>query len=198
MKLAAVGAIAFAALVPVAASAGSLYPAGVAPSGHILRLGPDLRASQVGDLVHVVFNFSAANTNTQKVADGKSFSGNIGNATGIGTFGLGFMRLPNGLSGSSSYTNSQSAQGVSTFTSDMMAQVVGVLPSGALEISGDQALVVNGQKQVLHVTGIVRPEDIDSTDSVLSTRVADVQATFSGDYQSPHEGILKRILDWLF
>ena len=189
---------ALAAMLPIGASAGSLYQTTVAPTGGILRLGPDHRASQVGDLVHVIFNFATANSNTQKVNNGKSFSGNVGSATGIGTFGFGFLRLPNGLSGSSSYTNAQSAQGASSFSSDMMAQVIGVLPSGALEIAGDQGLIVNGQKQVLHVTGIVRPEDIDSTDSVLSTRVADVQANFSGDYQSPHEGILKRILNWLF
>jgi flagellar L-ring protein precursor FlgH len=80
----------------------------------------------------------------------------------------------------------------------MEAQVTDILPSGALRLAGDQLLSVNGQKQTLHVTGIVRPEDIDSTDTVLSSRVANVQAEFSGNFQEKHKGLVQKILDFLF
>jgi flagellar L-ring protein precursor FlgH len=80
----------------------------------------------------------------------------------------------------------------------MEAQVTSILPSGALTIAGDQLLSVNGQQQTLHITGTVRPEDIDNTDSVLSTRVANVQAMFTGNFQDKHKGLIQRILDVLF
>ena len=57
---------------------------------------------------------------------------------------------------------------------------------------------MNGQRQTLHITGLVRTEDIDSTDSVLSTRVANVQASFTGNFQEKHKGLLQKILDFLF
>jgi flagellar L-ring protein precursor FlgH len=79
----------------------------------------------------------------------------------------------------------------------MMATVVSVMPSGALEISGDQNMIVNGQNQTLHITGFVRPEDIDSSDTVLSSRVADVQASFDGNFQEKRVGLIRKILNWL-
>jgi flagellar L-ring protein precursor FlgH len=80
----------------------------------------------------------------------------------------------------------------------MMATVTGVLPSGALVIAGDQELVVNGQDQTLHVRGVVRPEDIDGTDTVLSSRIANVEARFDGDFQEKNKGLIRRVLDVLF
>jgi flagellar L-ring protein precursor FlgH len=81
----------------------------------------------------------------------------------------------------------------------MEAQVTEILPSGALRIAGDQGLLIDGQKQTLHVTGLIRPEDIDNTDTVLSTRVADVHANFDGKYsEAKHPGILSKIVHWLF
>jgi flagellar basal body L-ring protein FlgH len=51
----------------------------------------------------------------------------------------------------------------------------------------------------LHVTGVIRPEDIDNTDTVLSTQVADVHANFDGKYSDArHPGILSKIVHWLF
>jgi flagellar basal body L-ring protein FlgH len=44
----------------------------------------------------------------------------------------------------------------------------------------------------------VRPEDIDSTDSVLSTRVANVEAKFDGNFQEKHKGLIQKILDFIF
>jgi len=79
----------------------------------------------------------------------------------------------------------------------MMATVTGVLPSGAMQITGDQDMTVNGQKQTLHITGTIRPQDIDSTDTILASHVANVQAAFKGNDQKS-KGLLARVLSWLF
>ena len=54
------------ALAPVMASADSLYQAAPPPAGpgHPLRLGPDHRAQQIGDLVYIRFDFNDANQHT--------------------------------------------------------------------------------------------------------------------------------------
>jgi flagellar basal body L-ring protein FlgH len=65
-------------------------------------------------------------------------------------------------------------------------------------IRGKQNVVVDGQKRTLDVQGTVRYEDIDNTDTVLSTRIADVTANFDGDNKSDHKGILQKVLDVLF
>ena len=195
-KLLTIAALA-ALLVPIAASADTLYVAAPPPTGpgHPLRLGPDHRAQQIGDLVYIQFDFAAANSHSNNYSSNKQGSLNGGN--GIGVFNLPLVRLTNNVSGQATTTTAQSAAGADSFTSTMMATVTNVLPSGALEIAGDQGVNVNGRDQTLHITGTIRPEDIDNTDTILSSRVANVQAQFKGNDQKS-KGLLSRILSWLF
>ncbi len=187
-----------AALLPVGAEADTLYvapPPAIGP-GHPLRLGPDHRASQVGDLIHVQFNFQVVSQSTDVVNNSKQF--NIGSPGGTGNLSLGFLKFPTSLGGQTGTQSAKTENGATSFNSDMEAVVIGVLPSGALQISGDQKLLVNGQLQTLHVTGYCRPEDIDATDTVLSSRIADVQGNFSGNFQEKNVGLLRKILNFLF
>ncbi|HEV3153020.1 MAG TPA: flagellar basal body L-ring protein FlgH [Candidatus Baltobacteraceae bacterium] len=186
------------ALMPAAAFADTLYVAQPPASGpgHPLRLGPDHRASQIGDLLHVQFNFAVNSASSDVVNNSKQF--NLGSPGGSGNLALGFLRIPTSLGGQSGTQSSKTENGTTTFLSDMEATVIGVMPSGALEVSGDQLMNVNGQNQTLHITGLVRPEDIDATDTVLSSRVADVQGSFSGNFQEKNVGLLRHILGWLF
>jgi flagellar L-ring protein precursor FlgH len=192
--------VAIALLVLAApADADTLYvpaPPAAAP-GHPMRLGADHRASQIGDLVHVVFNFngSANNSDTATTANSYTNSG----APGTGLFNLPLLRLGFGVGATSNTSLSKTQAIVQTFTSSMTATVTNVLPSGTLVITGDQKLAINGVPQSLHVTGTVRPEDIDSTDSVTSSLVANIDAKFTGiDSQEKNRGILQKIIGFLF
>jgi len=197
-----VALVLLAALLPMTAMADTLYVAAPPPAGagHPLRLGPDHRASQIGDLLHVQYNFSVQSFSSDVSNNSKQF--NVGSSSGTGSSSgpsiLGFIRLPSSIGGQTGTQSSKTENGQTTFISDLEATVVGVLPSGALEISGDQKMTVNGQDQVLHITGFVRTEDIDSTDTVLSSRVADVQAAFRGNFQEKNVGLIRKILGWLF
>jgi flagellar L-ring protein precursor FlgH len=185
------------ALAPGIASADTLYSAPPPPAGpgHPLNLMSDHRASQIGDLVYVTFDFADANTHVNDYSSNKQAS--LSGGGGAGIFNLPLVRLNNSVSGQSTTSTAQTATGADSFTATMMATVTGVLPSGALQITGDQGLTINGRQQTLHITGMVRPEDIDNTDTVLASRVANVQATFKGDDQK-NKGLLARIVSWLF
>lgn len=182
---------------PALASADSLYVAGPPPAapGHPLRLGPDHRAQQVGDLVGVQFNFSVTNSSSQTVQNTKGY--NVALAGATGNAALSFLRFPTGIGGNTGTQSANSNTGSNAFSTAMMAQVVNVMPSGAMEIAGDQNLLINGQKEVLHVSGIIRPEDIDQNDTVLSSRIANLNGRFDGNFKD-NRGLLRRILDWLF
>ncbi|MDP9104594.1 MAG: flagellar basal body L-ring protein FlgH [Candidatus Eremiobacteraeota bacterium] len=180
------------------AFADTLYQAAPPPAGpgHPLRLGTDHKAAQVGDLLQVVFNFNVNSTSSDVTNVNNSYNLGLGQGTGLANVSL--LRFGAGLNGGRQTQSSKTQSGQNTFVSTMEAQVTDVLPSGALRIAGDQALIVNGQRQTLHITGLVRPEDIDSTDSVLSTRVANVEAKFDGNFQEKKKGLIQKILDFLF
>jgi flagellar L-ring protein precursor FlgH len=191
-------AFALAAALTAPAAADTLYQAAPPPAapGHPLRLGPDHKAQQVGDLLQVVFNF-AVNSTSSAVTSVQN-SNQLSLAPGVGLANVSLLRFGAGLQNGRQTQDSKTQTGQNTFVSTMEAQVTSILPSGALTIAGDQLLSVNGQQQTLHITGTVRPEDIDNTDSVLSTRVANVQAMFTGNFQDKHKGLIQRILDVLF
>lgn len=191
-------ALAMIAALGAPAPADTLYQAAPPPAGpgHPLRLGADHKAAQVGDLLQVVFNFNVNSTSSDVTNVNNSYTLGLGQGTGLANVSL--LRLGAGLNGGRQTQSSKTQSGQNTFVSTMEAQVTGVLSSGALRIAGDQALIVNGQRQTLHITGLVRPEDIDNTDSVLSTRVANVEAKFDGNFQEKHKGIIQKILDFIF
>jgi flagellar L-ring protein precursor FlgH len=191
-------ALALVAALAAPAAADTLYQAAPPPAapGHPLRLGPDHKASQVGDLVQVIFNFNVNSTSSDVTSTNNSYNLGIGQGSGLANVSL--LRFGAGLNGGRQAQSAKTQVGQNTFVSTMEAQVTDVLPSGALRIAGDQALLVNGQKQTLHITGTVRPEDIDSADSVLSTRVANVEAKFDGNFQEKRKGLIQKILDFIF
>jgi flagellar L-ring protein precursor FlgH len=81
--------------------------------------------------------------------------------------------------------------------------VIKVFPNGNLLINGKREIKVNNEAQYIALSGIVRPEDITSTNEVSSTYVADAQIYYSGvgpvaDKQKP--GWMGKVVDhvWPF
>lgn len=189
----------FAALLGTQAIfADSLYVAAPGPAapGHPLSLGPDLKAHQPGDLVTIVFNFNVAQNSSSTMARSKAASAGV--AAGTGIAGIGFLRFPSSIGAQSALNTSDVRANAQTFTSTMMATVQEILPSGALVVSGTQRIIINGKAQNMKVTGTIRPADIDNTDSVLSTSMANVQLDFDGNWGEDKKGIIQRIIDWIW
>ena len=181
-----------------AAVADTLYtsPTNYVSGGHSLHLESDHRAMQIGDLVAVQFDFSVSAASNASNAQQKAFSLAIPGASG--NAGLLFFSNPTSASGGSSSSSSKTKADTSSFSTVMMASVVGILPSGAMVLRGKQNVMVDGQKRTLDIQGTVRYEDIDETDTVLSTRIADVTANFDGDNKGDHKGLIQKVLDVLF
>jgi flagellar L-ring protein precursor FlgH len=88
-----------------------------------------------------------------------------------------------------------------TFTATISAIVVAVNPSGTLSIKGERRITINGEDDAIHLSGVVRPEDIDSTNSITSAQVADLQLGITGQGQirdKQGDGLGTRIFDWLW
>jgi len=197
IKRSLIVAAVLALAVPAAADTLYVSPPPPAAPGHPMHLGADHRASQVGDLVHIVFNFNGSANNSDATTSANAYTNTINAGTGL--FNLPILRLGGGLGASESSGLAKTQTIVQTFTSSMTAVVTNVLPSGALQVAGDQKLTINGIPQGLHVTGTIRVEDIDPTDSVLSSQVANIDAKFSGiDTQEKNKGILQKIVGFLF
>lgn len=56
-----------------------------------------------------------------------------------------------------------------------------VYPNGSYCIEGNQRIQINGELQTIHLSGMVRQEDISTQNTVLSTRLANAKITYTGD-----------------
>ena len=101
------------------------------------------------------------------------------------------------LSGKSDYKDERSIE-------DRITVVVeDIHPNGNLVVIGNRSREVNGDKLIIQVSGIVRPSDIDYTNTVLSEQVANFQMVaisegVTKDFNDP--GWLGKFLDaiWPF
>jgi flagellar L-ring protein FlgH len=145
------------------------------------NLGLDLKASRVDDLVTIVVNetFSAVangDVKTQRQATAKS---NISQLVGI-TKATG--PLANVL-GSSTQTQLQGTGETSrgaVLTANLSARVTHVLPNGYLVIEGTKRVQVSSENQVVTVRGVIRPVDLDPTNSIASNRIAQMEIQVNG------------------
>ena len=75
------------------------------------------------------------------------------------------------------------------------------MPNGNLFIRGTRQVQVNNENQFIRVEGLVRPEDISSSNIVLSTFVAEAKIELFGQgvvSDKQQVGWLTRILDYVW
>ena len=63
----------------------------------------------------------------------------------------------------------------------LTVRIKAVFPNGSYCIEGNQRIQINGELQTIHLSGMVRQEDISTQNTVLSTRLADAKITYTGD-----------------
>jgi flagellar L-ring protein precursor FlgH len=157
----------------------------------------DLRPSQVGDLVTVLIIEGASSS--QEASTDLSKSTDHSNGAGLGPF----IQLIPEVAFNSGQTSSSAGQSTMSnkFATRLAATVTKVMPNGNLQIQAVRSLNMNGEKQEVTLTGIVRPQDIASDNTVLSTSLADVAINYIGKGPSgrrQQEGVITKILSYLF
>jgi flagellar L-ring protein precursor FlgH len=158
----------------------------------------DQRAHQVGDILTVQVNITdKANiaNETQRSRTNTEDSG-VTNFFGKSTTPLVNSPVPGRLFTGDSTSSSDGKGSVvrqEALTTNVAAVVTQVLPNGNLVIEGRQEIRVNFEIRELIVAGIVRPEDIQSDNTIDSSKIAQARISYGGrgqitDVQQPRYG----------
>jgi len=171
----------------------------------ISGLTSDRRASRVNDLitVRVIENIESSAT-----ADSQLDKESKAKAAVPTLFGLE-TQLPSSIDptnlASTSYDSAFKGSGATTrssmLTATMTTRVSEVLPNGDLVLEGVRELELNGERQIVVLTGIVRAQDVRRSNQVLSTQIAQLRIQYYGrglmkDNLKP--GWLLRVMNKIF
>ncbi|MFC1558298.1 flagellar basal body L-ring protein FlgH [candidate division KSB1 bacterium] len=160
----------------------------------------DLKANKVGDVLTIVIDERTTSQNQSNTQTSKqnelSINSNAG--TGFLDFLPGFgidSDMENQYSGSGQVTSS------GVFTSQISARITKVLESGNYLIRGTRILDVHGEKQITEITGEIRPHDLTSNNTILSSQISDIHVYFKGKGvidQGQRPGLFARLINWIF
>ncbi|WP_407155503.1 flagellar basal body L-ring protein FlgH [Bradyrhizobium sp. STM 3557] len=163
----------------------------------------DQRAHQVGDLLTVTVNITDRANFANETQRSRTNKEDSGITDFIGSKALGSNVLPGRLLTTDSSASSDgkgTIQRSESLTTNVAAVVTQVLPNGNLVVEGKQEMRVNYEVRELIVAGIVRPEDIQSDNTIDSTKIAQARISYGGrgqimDVQQPRYG--QQVMDIL-
>ena len=166
----------------------------------------DQRAMQVGDIMTVKVKISDNAT----IANGTARSRTSKEDSGVSDFigsklltGQAAQLMPGKIltaDSTSATDNKGSVNRQEALLTNVAAVVTQVLPNGNLVVEGKQEIRVNFEIRELIVAGIVRPEDIESDNTIDSTKIAQARIAYGGrgqitDVQQPRYG--QQVMDIL-
>jgi flagellar L-ring protein precursor FlgH len=168
----------------------------------------DRKARQINDIItiRIVESATASGEATTETERESSVSGSL-----EALFGFEKTLQNNGLnpeavvstSLSSGFDGSGTTARKNSLRATITAVVREVFANGNLYIEGTKEVVINNERQYIIISGVIRPEDIQTDNSITSDLIADARVVYSGtgalaDKQRP--GLLGRLLDvvWPF
>jgi flagellar L-ring protein precursor FlgH len=168
--------------LPQPASANSLWRVGAR------AFFIDQRAGRVGDILTVQIDIddSAKTVNSSTSSRAASMNGGIPHLLGLEST-LGRM-LPgtydpaNAVSTNSKISNAGAGavNRAEKISLTIAAVVTAVLPNGNMVIQGTQEVRTNAELRQLTVAGIVRPEDISSSNTIRHSQIAEARISYGG------------------
>lgn len=149
-------------------------------SGRLANMVADYKASRIGDLVTISVAQNLSASSTGNVASNRAFSANSGITALPGqlkTTGVASLFSPNSTQVLSGKAQATSQTSLST---TLTGRVAAVLPSGTLVVEAERQITMNNQHETVILRGLVRPGDLDATNTVTSNQVGNLEVEVKG------------------
>ncbi len=155
----------------------------------------DKKDLQVGDIIQIVINedLTSKSNNKRELSSDRetSLGGGVFAATGNNTLGETTAGLANkanrnlgvnfGTESSSADKGSVKTQFDETFETTISAIIEETYQNGNYYIKGKKEMLIEGQKQNVIISGVIRPYDISSDNSINSSQIANLKLLYEKD-----------------
>jgi len=166
----------------------------------------DQRAAHVGDILTVLVNIADAASLKNNTNATRKSNESLGLPNLLGLEATAIPRLLTGanmnslvaLSSGNGNTGTGEMKRDETVTLKLAGVITQVLPNGNLVVAARQEVRVNAELRELAVSGVIRPQDIASDNTVRHDRMAEARIAYGGrgqltDLQTPRWG--QQVLD---
>jgi flagellar L-ring protein precursor FlgH len=169
----------------------------------------DQRASDIGDIITVTIDIQDEATLENSTERTRASNESAGLNSLLGMEQSLNRILPQAVDNTSlaDFGSDSTATGSGTIERDdeiklrLAALITQLLPNGNMVISGKQEVLVNFEKRILQIDGVIRPEDISVANTVSYDQIAEARIVYSGegqvtDMQQPRYG--QQLYDIIF
>jgi flagellar L-ring protein precursor FlgH len=163
---------------PDTATTGSLFATGTYTS-----LFDDAVARRVGDILTVMLNENTSSSKSASTSISKDSEANLAEPTLFGRLIQGKGNTGGNLTkigGDSDFNGSADSDQENSLQGSITVTIAEVLPNGSFIVRGEKWMKLNQGDEYLRVSGMVRPVDINSSNQVDSTRLANARITYGG------------------
>ncbi|TWI53568.1 flagellar L-ring protein precursor FlgH [Pseudomonas duriflava] len=168
--------------MPAAQNNGSIYQ-----PGFDQNLYTDRKAFRVGDIITITLEEKTQASKKASSDISKDSSADLGITSLFGTSGQianplssGKLNLGAQFEGSRESAGDAQAAQSNSLSGSLTVTVADVMPNGVLAVRGEKWLTLNTGNELMRISGLIRADDISTTNEVSSTRVADARITYSG------------------
>jgi flagellar L-ring protein precursor FlgH len=144
----------------------------------------DRKAANTGDILTIVVQENATANSTQQRKDSRdnSIQAAVNQflfTAAASKFGTHNGELPaTSFSSKSAFTGGGQVDNSQSLSARAAVLVADVLPNGNLVVEGVRLVTFSGETQYVVLHGIVRPDDIGSDNTIVSTNIADARVEF--------------------
>jgi len=169
--------------------------------GRAVRLFEDNKAYRIGDVLSVTLSES---TNASKSAETSTSKDDEIDLNALAIFGSagptinGNNVFSNSLDGERDFSGSGDSAQSNSLSGEIAVTVTNILPNGNLLVRGEKIIGLNQGSEFIRLSGIVRPQDVSSANTVTSRKIANARIYYGGGgvvAESNSRGWLARFFD---
>ena len=175
---------------------GSIFQA-----GRSVRLFEDNKAFRIGDVLSVTLSESTNASKSAETSTNKDDEIDLSALAILGSTGPtinGNSVFTNNLNSERDFTGSGDSAQSNSLRGEIAVTVVDILPSGNLVVRGEKIIGLNQGSEFIRISGLVRPQDVSSDNTVISRKIANSRIFYGGGgviAESNSKGWLSRFFD---
>ncbi len=172
----------FAPILPEAEEEAIIPTGSLFRENYVNNIYSDSKAHRVGDIISVILSESTQAKKNAKTELKKENNMVLDPIIGLGgtPVTINGNTAQFGINQSTKFKGDSKADQGNSLSGDISVHVLRVLPNGNLMIRGEKWITLNNGDEYIRLTGVIRAKDINSNNTIMSTKIANARIQYAG------------------